>query len=169
MMARRMVSPGAVVGVGLGEWLSEEKVPAKPRTKQLSEYDAALQDAETRAKTGAWADARAASFVGLYAFCHRRLYGVDPAELRNKTDFRAAARMASQMLARFESDGPAFAAFIVWTWERQARRDEYFKKRSEMNGDRAETFRIGYRLQFSAKIETDYRVEMASNRKARRG
>lgn len=161
MPRRRLVE--APSSAGLGDWL-DESVPKTPRTRAMSDYEVAKSDAETRSRSGDWASSNAAAFVGLYAVCHERLYRVEPLELKAKAEFRAAARQASMLLARFNNDGELFARFIVWTWERQKRRSEWFKRKNEEMGEKGDTFRMGWRLQFSPKTETDFRVEISSKR-----
>ena len=115
----------------------------------------AVLDARARAQSGDWIDAGAKALVGLYAWCHKATYGEEPLELRDEGTFAGASRAASKMLGEHFADVPeAMAAFIKWTWMReQARR-----------GAGKNTSRIGWRLQFSGAMLTDYRVEQRSRR-----
>ena len=144
-------------------FLNEEPPPRAPRSRGLSELDAAVLEAEARSRTGKWDDARPTAFVGLYALCHRMLFKVLPGELESKVEFKGALRMAGQVHARFEYNGEDVAAFIVWTWEREQRREKWAAGKGETRD-----FRVGYRLQFSPRMITDWQVERSRSAGVRR-
>ncbi len=150
-MSDRSDTPAA--GGMLG-FINEERPPRPPRQRGLSELDAAVLEAEARARTGNWQDARPTAFVGLYALCHRMLFKVLPGELESKIEFKGALRMAGQVHARFEYNGENVASFIRWTWEREQRREKWAANKGETRD-----FRVGYRLQFSPRMITDWQVE----------
>lgn len=129
--------------------------PRRPRAKPLTPLEAAVKDATVRAASGEWEDAGAGTIVGLYALCHQRLYGVEPIEL--KTDFGMARRRVMTLLRdEFDGDVDAFVQFVRWAWLRQERR---------VARSGPSDYRMGWRVQFSSAVLTDWRV---ANRPARR-
>jgi hypothetical protein len=124
----------------------------RSRSKKLTDIETAVHDAEVRSRSGDWKGARAATFVGLYAQCHRMLYGVLPLELEDPAQFRFAAKSANDMLALFDNDEDEFVEMIKWSWFRERRRVAISKERNETRG------RLGWRLQFSKTMFTDYRA-----------
>lgn len=124
------------------------------KRSKLSGLEIAESDASKRAETGEWEDASARSFVGLYAMCHRMTYGVEASDLREKFKFNGATKAATKALHDFfDDDKSEFVEFIKWTWEREKGREEWAARESKIRG------RMGIRLQFSAGMITDYRVE----------
>src|SRR3990172_8529604 len=105
---------------------------------------------------------RRATLVGLYAICHRMIYGIIPQELCEKALFNIAAKLAAVALHKhFDDDPSAAAAFVKWSWEREKRRDTWAREKMI---DRA---RLSWKLQFSATLVTDWRVNAADRRSAR--
>ena len=132
---------------------SSSKISGGERARPLEGLDAEILKAETRARSGEWADAKPAVFIGLYAICHRLVYGVLPLELKEQAEFRQASRSALTCLhAHFDDDCDAFATFVRWAWKREEGRAKYAK---EQGWDRK---RMGWRLLFSAHTVTDYRA-----------
>ena len=131
----------------------DAKVKRAGGRSTLLAIEQAVLDARARAQSGDWTAAGAKAIVGLYAWCHKATYGEEPLELRDDGPFSGAARTVSKMLGEhFADDVEAMAAFVKWTWMReQARR-----------GAGRGTSRIGWRLQFSGAMLTDYRVEQRS-------
>lgn len=136
--------------------------PGTRRTRRRPDWEVSLEDAEKRAASGKWEDAQIRSFVGLYAFCHRLTYGVDDLDLEDKAVWRSATRQATRVLHNhFNDDKAEMVEFIKWVWEREAGREEWAKREGKNRG------RLNVRIQFSARIITDYRVDR-SRRRARR-
>jgi len=133
--------------------------PATKRARHLSPLEIALDDAARRAQSGEWDGSKGATFVGLYAFCHRRAYGELPGELEQPGEFRIAARAAAEVVHRaFADDGCAMAEFMVWCWSREQRTMLWRRSKN------LECSRMGWRLQFSRRFETDYRVARSQRR-----
>jgi len=133
-----------------------DRIPGAKRAKAMKEIEVALAAAETRAKSGEWGDADARTLVGLYAWCHRSVYDVIPVELESITEFRIASRAALRVLhERFEDDAAAAAIFIRWSWKREKERADWCR------ANKRDRNRMGWRLQFSDRQVTDFRVAAA--------
>lgn len=133
----------------------------KPRTRRrhLTHLEIAVDDAKRRASSGDWDGAKGATLVGLYAMCHRMVYGVLPGELEQIGVFRAASKQALRCVHElFNDDACAVAAFVRWSWEREKRRDAWAREKM------IERSRLGWRAQFSRGLETDYRVAHQARR-----
>lgn len=151
-------------GDELAAFLNHAPRNAAPRTRtKTSDLEAAIKDADRRAATGDWETATGRSFVGLYALCHRIVYGVTPADLEEKGAFGLAAKIANTCLhTSFGDDRAAFVEFIKWTWEREKSRELWALQNGKQRS------RIGVRLQFSGSLITDHRVDLERKRKGRR-
>lgn len=149
--------------IGMEAFLTAFEKPApgtqKRRIPKLAAIDVGIRNAEDRARTGEWADANGATFVGLYALCHRMIYGIVPTELYRNGDFQIACRMARRTLHElFRDDGDDMAAFVKWCWEREKRRNSW----AQASGyDRN---RLSPRTQFSPTLLTDYRIAASKQR-----
>lgn len=164
-MARRPLSvvssPPTEASSVLGGFLSSqpEKISGGRRGEKISTLSAAISKAEARARSGEWGDALPPVFVGLYAVCHRLVFGVLPLELEEQAQFRLASKLALGCLHDyFDDDGDAFASFVRWAWKREEGRARYAR---EQGWDRK---RMGWRLLFSAHTVTDYRASTAGAR-----
>lgn len=139
--------------------LKEQKIKGGKREKALSEIERATRLAEKCGETGDWSNADARTLLGLYALCHRTIYGVAPVELENVAEFRVASRAALTILhGHFSDDVVAAALFVRWCWKREKERAEWAKT---ANRDRN---RMGWRMQFSAKLVTDFLVARAARK-----
>ncbi len=129
-------------------------------TKKLPRIVAAVSGAEYRSKTGDWEGATGRTFVGLYALCHRIVYGEIPLELYEKGMFSTAARMATRTLHEFFRDDPdVLVEFIKWSWIREKRRDAWAIQNGTDRG------RMGVRFQFAAAHVQDWRVDKTKGRR----
>jgi len=110
----------------------EQKTGPRPRIRTKSEtpkpkryllpIEVAIDAAQRRAASGEWDGAKGATLVGLYAICHRMIYGIIPQELCEKALFNIAAKLAAVALHKhFDDDPSAAAAFVKWSWEREKR------------------------------------------------
>lgn len=128
------------------------------RTKALSEFEKAVLDARARwlsKEEDPWGTAQAGTFVGVYAVCHEKVYGVLPEELRELSTFRMAHAAAKKMLLDDFGDDPEdFLVFIRWCWVDEKRQYEKAMARDEAGLRR----RIGWRLQFSSTKLVDFKV-----------
>lgn len=115
-----------------------------------------MHDARIRAKSGEWDDASSSTVVGLYAVCHELVYGCVPAELAEKGTFRNAVKTATRFcLDYFGGEPNRMVAFIKWVWKREGERLKTGRQFS----------RIGWRLQFSAFLFTDWRAASFASRR----
>lgn len=120
-----------------------------------------MLSAEARAKSGDWEGADSRTLLGLYAWCHRSVYGVEPIELRSIGEFRIAARAALRVLhSHFADDVAQCAIFIRWSWKREKERAAWAAR------EKKDRNRMGWRLQFSDRQVTDFLAAAASRRGA---
>lgn len=145
-------NPGFRKGGTLEEIAAAElppKRPAKPK-----DFKAALKravDGATARGADDWEGAEASDFVGVYAWLHREVYGVEAAELRK--EFLAARSAADRMLREeFSGQSRAMIGFVRWAWARERGREQ---RRASGDG-----WRLGWRLLYSSRsLLVDYRVE----------
>jgi len=125
---------------------------SREQRRSPSPLASALRVVEARIRDGGgWTNAR--ELVGLYAWCHRSVYKVLPVELEAQNEFSAAARAATSMLhAHFDDDMDAAVAFVKWAWQREKGRADWARR------EKKDRNRMGWRLQFSPRHVTDYRV-----------
>lgn len=129
------------------------------RSAARSEVDDSLEEADRMREGNDFTKARPRHFVALYALFHKHVYGVHSGELIGKT-WTAACLMAARILDReFAGDVDRFVSFIAWSWRREKR------AHARSDGDRR---RMGWRLQFSPALVTDYRVQLAKEQEGRR-
>lgn len=167
-MARRgiplaSVRPDPIGAVNPDDWAppaTEKKRRAAPTTtKQAREKF--CTEAEQFRKDGAWEKFTPGHFVALYGICHERVYGCWPAELTQGAVFSLAKFAAVRILKHeFDDNVGAMRAFITWTWMRE-QRNEQWRRDNQKEGRR-----IGWKLQFSPTLVSDFRVDLS--RKARR-
>lgn len=145
----------------LADPAKSERIPGAKREKPKTALHTAMLSAEMRAKSGEWDDAEQRTLVGLYAVCHRNVYGVIPVELENPAEFSMASRAAATILhTRFDDDVPATAIFIRWLWKREKERVEWARTQKR---DRN---RMGWRMQFSDRAVGDFLVARAAHKGA---
>jgi hypothetical protein len=130
------------------------------RAKPMTLVEIAIDDARRRAASGEWAGAKGAVLVGLYAMCHRMVYGIIPSELFEVPTFRAAAKMAAKAMHELFGDDPAeVAAFVKWSWQVEKRKNEWAQTKS------VDRKHLGWRAQFCRSLETDYRIWQKQGRR----
>lgn len=137
-------------------------IPERParrgakKSTYLSAYDAALLDATARAEqTGEWDGAPARAFIGLYVWCHRRCYGVEPEELKEAATFRRAESKVGALLREsFEENGEEYAAFIQWSWLEEQRKMKWAEREGVDRGGK----RLIWQFLFCANNVTNYKV-----------
>lgn len=159
------VEPDADAGDRLDAFLthSGKKRAGSSRGKKFTPFELAVRDAERRAESGDWTKATGKTLVGLYALCHRMIYGVVPAELDDKVTMKIAAKMARGQLHRhFDDDVDAAVEFIKWAWEREKSRENYALANGRTRS------RMGFRWQFGDAIVTDFRVDLERSKRRRR-
>lgn len=129
------------------------------RSHTLTLVEVAIDDAKRRASSGEWEGAKGSTLVGLYAMCHRMVYGIIPSELEEPSTFRQAAKMAATTMHELFVDDPAeVAAFIRWSWEVEKRKNTWAQSKS------IDRRRLGWRAQFSRALQTDYRIGQKQKR-----
>lgn len=123
------------------------------RAPTLAPIEVALDDAKRRAASGEWEGCKGSSFVGLYAMCHRMIYGVIPDELYAIGNFRIACKSAAKMLHdSFDDDVSTMAEFVRWSWMREKRKHDWaLAKGFDRN-------RLSWKWQFSLGLLTDFRI-----------
>ena len=146
------------VGDALSDLFDESHKTVKgQRGGALKDIDAAILTAEHRVRSGEWDDADAGALLGLYAWCHRSVYGVTPVELEGVAEYRAAKRAVVRVLHdRFADKPKAVALFIKWSWKREKDRAAWAA------ANQKDRNRMGWRLQFSDRQVTDFRVAMSA-------
>lgn len=130
----------------LGERVKKKK---KPRAKSVGPklFEKAWREMLVMKGSGDWSEATGRHFVALYEFFHERVYGTAPLEMDGPARFYASS-IAAGFLKRWFDDQPGeMARFMAWVWDRE-------------NSNKQSTRRIGYRLQFSPNLITDYRSAM---------
>lgn len=134
--------------------------PTRAKRVHMNKVEIAIDEASRRALSGEWEGSKGATFVGLYAMCHRMVYGVTPSELALQPVFNAAAKMARAMMHELFDDQPEqFAAFIRWAWEVEKRKAAWAQAKA------VDRRRLSWRYQFSRSLETDYRIELKTKRR----
>lgn len=150
---RTSVRPGASKVVSFDEFAARAPKKQKGlRSAGGSEIERTLRETTTMREANDWTVSRPRHFVALYFQLHRHVYGIEPGELRGKA-WTAACLMAARTFTNdFTGDTARFVAFIVWAWKRE--------KKAHAKGieDRR---RMGWRLQFSSTLVTDYRLYLA--------
>lgn len=161
---RKPSVPSDVTGAAadfLDDPVASQRLPGMKRAAPLKDIEVAVREAERRARSGEWGDADARTLVGFYAWCHRSVYTVLPVELEGVGEFRIAARAALRVLHdRFDDDAARAAHFIKWSWKREKERADWCR------ANKRDRNRMGWRLQFSDRQVTDYRVATTTSRTA---
>lgn len=158
---RRLISPPTLTLVPQLEpapssvdAFAKEKKPRKPRGISQKKFDEATARAAEMAASLDWSKARAIDFVALYASMHERVYGAAPVMSpvdRLNASFMAAAFQRTHL----EDDPQRLADFLWWVWRREKERESWRRENGRDGGS------ISWRLQFSPRLLTDYRVAMA--------
>jgi hypothetical protein len=96
--------------------------------------------------------------VGLYMWCHLKVYGIECSELRSKLMQTALRLSGLRLKNEFDSNPEKFVAFIRWTWQREQYLED--RRRDEGSGKRLPWNAI---FQWRTKLD-DYRMAMARQR-----
>jgi hypothetical protein len=140
----------------LGEKNSDQQ--AKKRKRGCPRFDdrrTEVARVEMRAmlESGDWSTATGIHLVVFFEFLHAEVYGVAPLEVDAKVRFLATGAAIRLVEKFFESDFGACASFMIWKWKREA---ASLKWRRESGRDPGRP--IGWRLQFSPVLVTEYRM-----------
>lgn len=116
------------------------------------QVDKAREEMPLMARSGDWGDATGLHLTALYEFMHREVYGVEPLEL-DKRAWASCSKVAANCVQKFfEGEMGQCVAFLRWVWGREIER-EAWRKQNGRDGAR-----IGWRVQWSAALVSDYRV-----------
>ena len=150
----------------LSDLLGEKEPVTKKRRRAPRASDAkvevARREMEGFAASGEWDTATGLHLVMLFEFLHAEVYGVAPLDLDAKNRF-LASRLAGALVEKFfDDDFGKCVSFMRWKWKRE---QESIKWR-EQNG-REPGRPIGWRLQFSPVLVTEYRIHGERTKAAR--
>jgi hypothetical protein len=125
---------------------------SKARVEQIIGEVAAMRTKRS------FADARPSHFVALYIQLHAQVYGVRPSELMGGKEWSYASIAAARLLEReFSGNKEQMVDFLSWLWTRERKSHARAKANDE---DRR---RLGWRLVFSARLVTDYKVALLNH------
>jgi hypothetical protein len=139
----------------LAAWAHKPARSTRSKTISDSAFEKATREMHRMAQSTDWSEATARHMVALYAWLHEKVYGVAPGELTSRERLYAAGAAARMLEKEFDGDPGAMATFVVWTWKREKKTEEWRRA----NG-RTEGRRIGWRLQFNNSLLTDFRIEV---------
>ncbi len=130
--------------------------PARGRGVSAAQRRRHMELAEQLCRTEEWAAAKPGVLVALYAKLHAHVYGVLPAELDSPREWLQACRAAGLLVKRdFGGDAARAVDFMAWCWDREEGRERWRREHGRDGG------RIGWRLQFSRSLLSDWRVDQA--------
>lgn len=107
-----------------------------------------------------WATATPGHLVALYAWCHAQTYRVEPAELEDGREHALACVHVRRFVdQQFGGKVEPAVDFLKWAWRREGERERWRVENGKAGG------RIGWRLQFSPSLMTDYKIALAREAK----
>jgi hypothetical protein len=119
------------------------------------------QEIQRHIATNDWRGAGAQHLVALYCECHEQVYGVRATELDQGREFAFAANEATGLVSReFDDKIERAVEYVRWVWVRERSREAWRIREGKPGG------RIGWKLMFSSRMVTDFRVELAREGKA---
>lgn len=152
--AEQLASASALDAM-LGPPKKERKPRGAPRSLSPSAAKRAADEAQAMMASGEWSPAEPRHFVALYSALHLKVYGV-PSEAMGK-EGTAAAGAAKRLLDReFNGDKALFVEYVRWSFQKEHRTEQW--RRRENPGS---TFRLGWRLLFSLRGVTEWRIALA--------
>jgi hypothetical protein len=125
--------------------------------KRLREQDVWRQtkdETDVMMRSGEWGVAEARHIVQLYATMHGQVYGVPALDLSGQGRFHAAQAATRLIRECFEDDVARMAAFVWWTWKREAGREQWRRQH------RTSGYTLGHRQQFGEKLVGEYLIDM---------
>lgn len=141
--------------------------PPKPKKKRTSGsigpkvWNVAQSEVIDMMTEGDWEKAGPLHFVALYAVLHKRIYGIEPAELNVSKERQYAMYAAGRMYSNeFNTDASAMVQFMKWCWVKE----QSSLKWRRANPERDNGFRIGWKYQFNGKLLSDWRMQMVAAR-----
>jgi hypothetical protein len=128
-------------------------VSTKDRNRYASELVSFMKARDWEARRG---ELHVGHLVALYCWCHGEVYRVQPSELDQAHEFAVAIVMAKRFAdQQFRGDLVEVVKFIQWCWKREHRNENWRLQ----NGHQGR--RLTWRIQFSAALVTDYRLDLA--------
>lgn len=150
------------VAAGVDAWTEGKveqrtKVASKPKQVSNASMERAAREVGEFLKTGEWSSAKPLHFVALYAWLHRKVYGVDTTELTPTTRLHACAMVALMLRKEFDGEQGKLADFMRWVWVRETEREKWRRENNRDGGS------IGWRLQFATgnRLVVEYRLSLA--------
>lgn len=141
----------------ISEWAkpAAKRAAAPKRPPGKKQIERARAEALRRGESGEWDGATGAHLLEMYAWLHEQVYGVPADELTGNV-WLIAARDAGLFLKReFAGDAGKCVSFMRWAWKREEAREAWRRENGKEGG------RIGWRLQFSRQLLTDYKLDRA--------
>ena len=143
------------------EFARRKTKPSPTRGGSKRSRDNAKVEASEMRKGNDWSDAKPRHLVALYCWCHREVYGVEPAELENARAWLSACSAAKRLAVdQFKGNLEGVIGLLRWVWWRERTREKWRRDKLEGAGKR-----IGWRLQFSRSMLTDYRLFLQRRKK----
>lgn len=128
--------------------------PPKPQAVTRDSLARARMQMRAMRESRDWSGATPIHLVALYEWFHMTVYEVEVSELAAVKECAAAVAAAARLLRdQFRDDVTSMASFMRWLWLREEEREQW--RRSKRVGGK----RIGWRLQFSASLVTEWRVD----------
>lgn len=140
------------------------KGPRKARGRTPKEAAKAHAEASKMGQTGDWGPARPRHLVALFEMLHDRVYG-HPAETRDGMQATLASYACSRFVEKeFQGSYADAVRYILWAFEKEKGTEAWRRENNPSS-----SFRLSWRLLFSAVKVTEMRVAMArkSERPAR--
>lgn len=96
--------------------------PGQRRKQQIAEI-------ERRIAAKDWDGMTSGLLVALYWTCHRKTYGVEPAELNTASTWTKAMKSAGKLVIdQFDGDVDLAIKFMRWLWTREQSREQWASK-----------------------------------------
>ncbi len=149
--------PAPVVDFVAWAQTARKKTPPAKRGIGKQSFERAMREMAEMIAKDDYAAAKPIHLFALYCQCHAHTYGVMPVETGPKDCKLACFAIGRSLKAFFDGDVVEFVDFIRWTW----RRETASLARRKATGGADNGFRIGVGYQCSAKLVTDFRVDLA--------
>lgn len=135
----------------------QSRIDKKPKRRTASTAQRikdAVAEIDRRIEEDDWAGLTATTFVQLWVWCHREIYGVDPTF--NKTQWPMFRKQMGSVCKReFDGNFEAMLKYARWAWDREQSYEEWRRRT-----DKSTTPKTASSL-FSTRLLTEYRVQCA--------
>jgi len=140
-------------------WVGDTSVKrkrAKPQRSAKARLAAKAQVVEL-IESGEWGGlVDPGLLVALYVWCHTQVYGIEPAELGDGSEWFYAERHAAKCLVdQFAGDMAECVTFVRWVWAREDSREKWRRDNNNSGS------RISWQWMFNARLWTEYRLDLA--------